>query len=73
MSSHSKMKTGASLEASQVNQQLKEEILRLLVDGRLPCKEAHDLALQRGVDLLEIGIAANALNIKISRCQLGCF
>ncbi len=73
MSSHSKVKAGTGGNLSEVNQQLKEEIQRFLADGRLPCNEAHELAERLGIDLQEIGTAADALNIKISRCQLGCF
>ena len=73
MSSHSKGKVGVVPDASEISPQLKEEIQKLLVDGRLPCKEAHDLADRLGLELLDVGIAANALNVKISRCQLGCF
>ena len=71
MHSHSKGKKGQGL--SEVNQQLKEEIERRLVDGRLPCKDAHELAERLKIDLAEIGTTADGLDIKISHCQLGCF
>ncbi|MBI2877046.1 MAG: hypothetical protein HYY20_09210 [Candidatus Tectomicrobia bacterium] len=56
-----------------MKEKIKEEIRKLLVDGKLPCKEAHELAERLRVDLLEIGQVANELKIKINRCQLGCF
>ncbi len=42
-------------------------------DGRLGCAAALALARRLEVDPKEIGKACNAQNIKIVRCQLGCF
>lgn len=39
----------------------------------LPCAEAFRLAERFGVDKLEIGRICNAHQIRISKCQLGCF
>jgi hypothetical protein len=45
------------------------------VDGRkkLMCAEAFALAKQFGVEIIEIGRICNQNNIKIHKCQLGCF
>ncbi len=42
-------------------------------DGRLSCEKAHQLADEHGLDLKEVGEAADKLKIKIYACQLGCF
>ena len=42
-------------------------------EGRLPCAVALKLAEELGIPSLEVGKAANALNIKIVQCSLGCF
>ncbi len=42
-------------------------------DGRIACADALKLAEELGVPPLEVGKAANELNIKIVRCSLGCF
>ncbi len=44
-------------------------------DGRLvlPCAAAFSIAEKTGVSLAEIGAACNEQQIKIIRCQLGCF
>ncbi|MDI6873429.1 MAG: hypothetical protein QME89_06095 [Actinomycetota bacterium] len=42
-------------------------------EGRIPCAVALKLAEELGVPPLEVGKAANALNIKIVKCSLGCF
>ncbi len=53
--------------------ELEEKIKSSLVDGKLPCAVAFQIAKEIGVSLREVGEAANKLSIKISRCQLGCF
>ena len=44
-------------------------------DGRrqLTCKEAFELAEEFGAEILEVGRICNKQNIRIRRCQLGCF
>lgn len=42
-------------------------------DGRLACREAFALADQLGIAPGLIGRAANAVQVKIAGCQLGCF
>ena len=45
------------------------------VDGRkkLMCVEAFGLAKQFGVEIIEVGRICNQNNIRIHKCQLGCF
>lgn len=52
---------------------IKEELLRVAKDKRIPCVEALALAKRLKVKPIEIGKAANELGIKIIDCQLGCF
>lgn len=44
-------------------------------DGRrkLPCSEAFELAKRFDVKIVEVGRICNRNNIKICKCQLGCF
>ena len=42
-------------------------------EERLSCASALALAEELGVAPLEVGEAANELDIKIVACQLGCF
>lgn len=44
-------------------------------DGRrtLTCSAAFDLADELGVELMDIAKVCNEHNVKITRCQLGCF
>jgi hypothetical protein len=42
-------------------------------DGRIPCAKALAVARRLGVDTKRVGDACNKADIKIVRCQLGCF
>ncbi len=52
---------------------IKDEVLKVAQNKRLPCVEALALAKRLKVKPIEIGKAANELGIKITDCQLGCF
>ena len=45
------------------------------VDGKkkLSCAEAFELAQQFDAKIIEVGRICNQQNVKIRRCQLGCF
>jgi hypothetical protein len=42
-------------------------------EGRISCEAAHALSSELGVPLEVVGRALDLANIKITRCQLGCF
>ena len=50
-----------------------EAIRARLRQGRLPCPAAWAVARRLRREKLEISGAAEAMGIRISRCQLGCF
>ena len=56
-----------------VPERLKAEITAHLVDGRLPCEAAWEIAKKLKLGKVQVSGAAEALGIKISSCQLGCF
>ena len=59
------------------NQQLIDAVLKQSQkEGRrkeLPCSEAFELAQKYDARLTEIGRICNQNNVKIRKCQLGCF
>ena len=59
-------------EAS-VTESLKEAIQARLVEGRLPCLAAWEIAEKLELTKLGVANAAEGLNLRISDCQLGCF
>ncbi len=52
---------------------LKEEIMTRLKDGRLTCKDAWEIAHNRGLERKYMGGVCEKMGIKISNCQLGAF
>jgi len=52
---------------------LKEELIKKAINNRIPCSLARKLAETHGLKYREIGEMADALGIKITDCELGCF
>jgi hypothetical protein len=55
------------------NQDLKDAISNALVDGRLPCKNAWDIASEFKIRKMTISSIVEAMKIKIKPCQIGAF
>ncbi len=64
---------GGDLMSSEVEERVMQAVKEKAEDGRLPCPVALKLAEELKVPPLEVGKAANALNVKIVKCSLGCF
>ena len=52
---------------------LLERVQGALEEGVLPCAVAHRLAAELGVSVPDVGWAADAAKVRITKCQLGCF
>ena len=59
--------------AASVSAELERTILAGLVNDRLPCKTAWDIARQLGIQKMKVSAACDAMRIKIAPCQLGAF
>ena len=59
--------------AEAVSVTLEETITRSLIEGRLSCTAAWDIAERLGMARMNVSSACEALEIKISSCQLGAF
>ncbi len=53
--------------------ELEKKIQSSLVNGKLPCAVAFQIAKEMKVTPKEIGETCNKLQIKVKSCQLGCF
>jgi len=53
--------------------EIEEELKSRLIDGRLPCAAAFELAGKVGIAPAQVREEADRLGIHISRCQLGLF
>ncbi len=51
----------------------RQELLRQAPQNRIPCGLARRIAETYGIKYKEIGEMADALGIKITNCELGCF
>ena len=56
-----------------VDKDLKDAICGTLVNGKLPCKSAWDVASRFNVHKMTVSFTCEAMDIKISNCQLGAF
>ena len=52
---------------------LEKAIRQALMNDRLPCKRAWEIAETLGIHKMKVSAACNALGIKIRPCQLGAF
>ena len=59
--------------ADKVPPELETAIRGHLVDGRLPCAQAWQIAVELNLKKMDVSSAAEALKIKIKPCQLGAF
>lgn len=66
------MKDGTVLTTEQ-QQELEKRLSNAAKDGRVLCSGALAIAKSLEISPGEVGRIANRLNIKISKCQLGCF
>jgi hypothetical protein len=57
----------------RMNNDLDKKIQESLIEGKLPCAKAFQIAKELKVSTKEIGEACNRLKIKVRSCQLGCF
>jgi hypothetical protein len=59
--------------AASVSPALEKTIREALVNDRLPCKRAWEIAKRLGIHKMKVSAACNALGIRIRPCQLGAF
>ena len=59
--------------ANSVPGALEKSLREALVNGRLPCQAAWNMATQFGIPKMEVSAACEALKIKVKPCQLGAF
>lgn len=52
---------------------LEEAIRSSLIDGRITCKEAWEVAAKLGKGKMEVSSACETMEVKIFACQLGAF
>jgi hypothetical protein len=58
---------------TSLNRQIAEEIRKISSVNGLSCVTAEEISKELEVDMSAVGIAADLMEIKIKRCQLGLF
>lgn len=56
-----------------MDERLTQAMQERLEDGKLPCNQAFAIAKTLDMEPLSVGMTANEVGIRISRCQLGLF
>lgn len=69
----SKKATHEDMDSVQVPEALAEAITAALVDGQLYCTAAFEVARKVKATPKQVGDATTKLQVRISKCQLGCF
>jgi hypothetical protein len=69
---HGDQKKVASVIAKG-NEEIRQAIKTGLINGRLPCAAAWEIARRFGVAKIEIASECDSMKIKINSCQLGAF
>lgn len=59
--------------ADSVPEALEKSLREALVNNRLPCAAAWNIAAKSGIPKMEVSAASEALKIKVKPCQLGAF
>ena len=64
---------GGECMAAEASEKVREAVKAKSEEGRIACAVALKLAKDLEVPPMEVGKAANELDIKITKCSLGCF
>ena len=56
-----------------MNNELETKMKAAVENGKMPCAAAFQIAKELNMSIKEIGDAANKLDIRICKCQLGLF
>jgi hypothetical protein len=65
---------GRAVEAAEeASPDIEAAIRGCLVEGRLPCKSAWEIAAERGIPKMAVAAACEKLKIRVKPCQLGAF
>ncbi len=59
--------------AKEIPAELRDALQAAAQEGHLACAQAWAIAHRLGRERSEVGRAANAMGIRIHKCQLGCF
>ena len=59
--------------SSEQQEELETRLYKASNESRVPCATALEIAKSLGITADAVGQTANKLNIRIKKCQIGCF
>jgi len=65
--------TTTALPKGNVTQEMKVAVESVISDGKIACEDSWRLAGQLNLSRLEMGALCDALEVKVTPCQLGAF
>lgn len=60
-------------EGTIPNPEIAKKVKAILVENRISCADAHDIAEELNISPAEVGITIDLLEVRINTCQLGLF
>ena len=57
----------------KADERITRQVTSKMIDGRISCKTAHDIAAALNVPPEKVGVAIDLLNGRIQACQMGLF
>jgi hypothetical protein len=64
---------GKHPKGTTIQPELQKEVQNSLINNRITCKAAHEVASKLGIAAADVGVAIDLLDARISACQLGLF
>jgi len=58
---------------TKLDQQLAAQIREKAAEGKISCAAVHKIAAQMNTPAAEVGVAADLMEVRISKCQLGLY
>jgi len=58
---------------SEQQEELEIRLHKASLESRVPCASALEIAKSLGITAAAVGKTADKLNIRIKKCQIGCF
>ena len=61
------------IKGGEISEQLKQAIESALIDGKLTCRSAWEIAFSRNIAKIDVSNACESMGIRIRQCRLGAF
>ena len=73
VSSCSAKKEKINVELTKDFEEIKDAVLKAVVEGKISCGAARKVAEVLGIKPAEVGYVVDQIKVKVFGCELGCF